>query len=281
MTPIMVSEQEMRLDAKTKIADKPARLRERAIGLEAKEGNSTRYRVEYTGLYCRREPADFWFSCEPYVIFTMKQGDSQWTRRKGPYEDCDSGDHYADHLTLRSNTPFGNDLYVVATLFEHDLGNIEEIEDAIQSTVDTLAGIVDNWWEVPDWLKDIVTDALTWFADLFGLDDDQIGNPSRSASPGAMPRAIQVPTTGKEFPTILISAVLAIWTAPGGSAVTSRSSLMFGRWIDQGREAVSRLAMGHGGPVACLPALAKPERSIADLPHHRAQRSNPVSGLPA
>jgi hypothetical protein len=177
MRPVEVSDQEMLLDSETKASEKLIPLRERLTGAEPKEGSSTQYRVEYKGLYCRQEPADPGTHCEPYIIFAMRQGDSQWTRRMGPFERCDSGDKYRNTMTLRSNTPFGNDLDVVATTIEHDLGSIEEIEDAIQTGVDMLAGIVDHWWSVPDWLKDVVTDALTWFADVFGLDDDQIGEP--------------------------------------------------------------------------------------------------------
>jgi hypothetical protein len=177
MAAVQTSDQEMMQDAKTKLADRPVANRMRARSPELKEGSSQRYRVEYTGLYCRREPADFGLHCEPYVIFVMRQGENQWTRGKGPYERCDSGDKFHDRLELRSNTPFGYDLTVTGTTFEHDVGDIDSIEDALQTAVETVAGVVEIWWEVPDWLEDAVVDILTWIADVFGLADDQIGPP--------------------------------------------------------------------------------------------------------
>jgi hypothetical protein len=164
-------------DAAAKVPDKPFAKAERLIGREADEGHSTTYKVEHTGLYCVREPSDFGLHCEPYVVYTMRQGDSGWTATTGPREDCDSGDLFRNRKTLRGDTPFNRELHVVATCFEHDLGSIAEIEDAISSGVDVLAEVVGIWWDVPSWLRDAVTDVLTWFADLFGLEDDQIGSP--------------------------------------------------------------------------------------------------------
>lgn len=177
MTPVAVPDREMQLDPDARVPERTVPLRERSLGVEAKEGSSTTYRVDYSGLYCRQEPTDFSTHCEPYVILVMKQGDSQWTVRKGPYERCDSGDRFPERVSLRNGTPFRNDLYVVATVFEHDLGTPEEIEDAISTGVDALASIADIWWDVPNWLRDAVTDVVTWFADVFGLEDDQIGDP--------------------------------------------------------------------------------------------------------
>ena len=162
-------------DSKVKIADTKAKNRQRSLGAEPKVDNSTRYRIQYKGLYCRTEPAD-WGHCEPYIIFNIAQGENVWTRRYGPYDDVEDGSVRRDAHTLRTTSFGSGDVTVVATVFEHDLGDIDEIEDAIHATL----GANNDYFEGGGWvdiLRELVADVLSWFADLFGLDDDQIGSP--------------------------------------------------------------------------------------------------------
>lgn len=163
------------------VPDQSVKFHERLVGQEFKEGRSTTYRVDYTGLYCRRAPLDWGTHCEPAVVFVMHQGDAEWTRSFGPYDRCDGGDSYRERRWLRGETPFNRELTVVATLIEHDAGSLEEIEDALQGAVDVVVGVVGIWFDVPSSISNAIVDALTWVADVLGFSNDQIGEPQMIA----------------------------------------------------------------------------------------------------
>lgn len=180
LKPLKLADDVRRSDPKVKVPDAKVNNRQRALGTQPKVDNSTRYEIKYTGLYCRTEPAD-WGHCEPYVIFNIAQGDRVWTRRYGPYADVEDGTARRDPHTLRTTSFGSGDVTVVATVFEHDLGNIDELEDAIHAALgangdyfepDSSGAVM--WMDV---LREAVADILTWFVALFGLDDDQIGAP--------------------------------------------------------------------------------------------------------
>lgn len=149
--------------------------RARLIGAEPKEKHSTTYRVDYTGLYCQREPLDWGTHCEPAVVFLMRQAGNQWTRGFGPYDRIDAGDVKRDRQWLRGCSTLNNELTVTATLIEHDVGSLDEIEDAIDAAVEVVVGVVDTWVDVPDAISNAIADALVWIADVLGLTHDQIG----------------------------------------------------------------------------------------------------------
>ncbi|MFO0951638.1 MAG: hypothetical protein U0835_10905 [Isosphaeraceae bacterium] len=184
MRPVEVDARAAPEEAAALVVDQPVPFRERLIGIEPREGHSTTYRVEYTGLYCAREPLDWGAHCEPAVVFVMQQADApdpEWTRSFGPYEKCDSGDSFPERRWLRHQTPFDRDLHIAATLIEHDVGSLDEIGDAIQSAVDVIAAVVGIWVDVPTAMSNAIADALTWLADVLGFSHDQIGEPQMIA----------------------------------------------------------------------------------------------------
>ncbi len=173
LKPMKLPDSVKQADAKNLKQDRPIQVKQRNLGNEPPVDNSTRYAIKYTGLYCRTEPADVGH-CEPYVIFSITQGDRYWTRRYGPYDSIADGDAKRDEHTLRTTSFGSGDVKVTATVFEHDLGNLDDIQDAIHAAL----GCDDSWGEgTLDMLTEVIADVLSWFAALFGLDDDVIGGP--------------------------------------------------------------------------------------------------------